>query len=186
MITPFSRHFALLAVAVALGSPTAKATDVAPPPLPLPEVLQLKGGKAVVFQPFVIKPGQTLRATYAQFGPDKAIPGPHRGLRLVIYRSTLTDGTYQVIGDSGVVPLDRSKEPVTTLEYTHPIEGGQPNGIIAVLIGLLLPAVQTADQAPTPAPLPPHDSVSVEVSDTNALIGLLLPAVQKVREAAAR
>jgi len=182
MKTLFPRQFAALAVALAFGSLTARAGDE-PDPLSLADALSLKGGKAMVFQPIVIKPNQTLRVTHVRFG-DGSVKLENRAVQLVVYGTTPTaPGVYPVLHNK-MIKLMPDGDVVNTFgDFTLGYDA-QPKGLIAVLIGLLLPAVREGDARPVP--IVPTDSITAELHDPGTGIGLLVPAVQKVREAAAR
>lgn len=180
MKSRFVHHFTLIAVAAAFNvSAIAAPGDT----LTLQEALRLKGGKSVVFQPIALKPGQSLRVSHVQFGDGSVRPADRRAAQLLIFNGAPNeDGNHTLLYAQPHV-FNRSKDTVNTFPlYTQPAGAGG-NGIIAILIGLLLPA--TEGGAAVPAALPPNDSISAEVIDPDG-ISLLLPAVQKVREAAAR
>ena len=184
MNTRLGRQFAVATVALCLGSLVTNAAESSDA-LPLNDILKLKGGKSIVFQPVTMKEGQTLTVTHLQFAfGDGSVRPVRRAAQLLIYSSTPNDqGAYPVLYNELHV-FDRSKDVVNAFPtFTHP-GGVNDNGIIAVLIGLLLPADQ--EGAAVPVPLPPTDSVSAEIHDPGSGTTLLLPAVQKVREAAAR
>lgn len=130
-----------------------------------------------------MKRGQTLLVTYTAFRQKLDRPGTRQGLLLVVYS---TDSS-----DYGNVLYQDIFVPTTGTPGGGPhvrvFDGYKPEvdqkGIIAILIGLLLPA---NNGEPKTVPLPSLDALSAEIHDPSVGIALLVPAVQKIREAAAR
>jgi hypothetical protein len=183
MKIPLSHQIATLAIAAVLGSLTVQAASPVPEPLSLQDTLKLKGGKTLVFQPFVIKPGQSLRVTHLYFGDSTLKPTQSRAVQFIVFRQTPNqDGSHTVL-QNAIEVFERGTKVASVLpEYLHP-GGANSEGIIAVLIGLLLPAVQEGDARPVP--LPSNDSFSAELLDANSLVGLIPPS-PRVRGAAVR
>jgi hypothetical protein len=152
----------------------------------LDDALKIKGGKSLILQPLQMKPGQKLLVTHAGSAKNSARGATQYGVLLAVYSTDPADYGTLLFQDLFTPAAGAGAGPhVKVFNGFTPTfaQGVTQRGIIAILIGLLMPA-NNGDAVP--AVLPGADSISAEVHDPNVGIGMLLPAVQKVREAAVR
>ena len=163
------------------NGPTPPALDVA---------LKLPTTKAVLYRPTRIGDTTTLNFSHIRLGDGSVKPGAKNAVMLVVYAAKADGmGNHQVLFSdfhelTGTGSPVLNFAPFTPRDQNVSVDQGDGRvGIIAVLIGLN----QARTGGYVPAPLPPLDSISAEITPSDSsLIGLLLPAVQKVRSAAAR
>jgi hypothetical protein len=168
-----------------LLAPSAFAAVDAPAPPKLADVLRLKKGHVLMFQPVHLTRGQSLVVTHTKLADGSVKPGERRIVQLIVYSSKPSDltGDYPVLFTTAEVSSGVGAGGGPHVKVFDGYAPEENQGIIAVLIGLLLPAVQGG--APKVVPLPAGDVLTAEIAGPDG-IPLLLPAVQKVRDAAGR
>ena len=168
----------LIAGLVALTTTAFAELPNDPAPPALKDVLKRPNPQVVVFQPVTMGREQLLNFTHIRVGDGSVRPGA--AVQLLVYAA---DGDNEVLFQDFHF-LSKDGSPVRQFNpFSLPVgAAGESKGIIAVLIGLLLPATNAPAR---PFNLPLNDIVSAEITDGTSNT-LLLPAVQKVRSAAAR
>jgi hypothetical protein len=168
----------LLAGLVALTTTAFAQVPNDPAPPALKDVLRRANPQVLVFSPVTMGREQSLNFTHIRMGDGSVKPGA--AVQLIVYAA---DGDNEVLFQDFHF-LSKEGSPVLQFDsFSLPVGAvGESKGIIAVLIGLLLPANNVPAR---PFNLPLNDIVSAEITDGTSNT-LLLPAVQKVRSAAAR
>ena len=182
----------ILSLIALIASPAVSVAvpDPGPQAPTLEAALKLPNTKAVLFRPTRMGADMSLNFSHIRLADGSVKPGEKRGVMLLVYASKpnpqgghdlLFQDFHELTGTGSPVLNFAAFKPRNENVFLD--QADSRVGIIAVLIGLL----RTRSGEWTAAPLPPVDSISAEVSPSDAaLIGLLLPAVQKVRSAAAR